>query len=170
MFLCVCSLTNQVSTEDKLDFEPWISTLDAFSLKRAREEFETKTKPTRFSSDVIVMELYVTVPGEPGALGTIGLTGNTYPAHGITNFTKCNFKFCNSESTPRKKGDCGMVVPTSHFITEGWYQMRVLNDVDNNHTALKKHYALSVYGKPKFQFKPHYVRKEEYETIVDAIV
>jgi len=101
MFLYVCSLTNQVSTEDKVDFKPWISTLDAFSLKRAREEFETKTKPTRFSSDVIVTESYVTVPGEPDALDVIGLTGNTYPAHGVTNFTKCNFKFRNSESIPR---------------------------------------------------------------------
>ena len=104
MFLCVCSVTHQVATEDKVVFEePTISTLDAFSIKRAREEFETKTEPTktkrtRFSSDVIVMELCVTVPGEPDALGAIGLTGNTYPAHDITNFTKCNFKFCNSAS------------------------------------------------------------------------
>ena len=48
--------------------------------------------------------------------------------------------------------------------------MRVFNDVDNNHTVLKKDYALGVYGKLKFQFKPHYVGMEEYETIVDAIV
>ena len=53
---------------------------------RAREEFETKTEPTktkrtRVSSDVTVTELYVTVPGEPDALGAIGLTGNTYAAH-----------------------------------------------------------------------------------------
>ena len=95
MFLCVCSVTHQVATEDKVVFEePTISTLDAFSIKRAREEFETKTEPTktkrtRFSSDVIVMELCVTVPGEPDALGAIGLTGNTYPALDITNFTKC---------------------------------------------------------------------------------
>jgi hypothetical protein len=34
------------------------------------------------------MELYVTVPGEPDALGAIGLTGNTYPAHDITDFTE----------------------------------------------------------------------------------
>jgi hypothetical protein len=63
-----------------------------------------------------------------------------------------------------------MVVPTFHSITEGWYQMHVFNDVDNNLTVLKKHYALGVYGKLKFQFKPHYVSMEEYETIVGAIV
>ena len=62
-----------------------------------------------------------------------------------------------------------MVVPTFHSITEGWYQTRVFNDVENNLTVLKKHYALSVYGKLKFQFKPHDVSMEEYETIVDAI-
>jgi hypothetical protein len=129
-----------------------------------------KTSRTRVSSDVTVTELYVTVPGEPDALGAIGLTGNTYAAHGITNFTKCNFKFCNSTSIPRKKEESGMVVTTFHFITEGWYQMRVFNDVDNNLTVLKKHYALGVYGKLKFHFKPHYVSMEEYETIVDAIV
>ena len=48
--------------------------------------------------------------------------------------------------------------------------MRVFNDVDNNLTVLKKHYALGVYGKLKFQFKPHYMSMEKYETIVDAIV
>jgi hypothetical protein len=164
MFLCVCSVTHQVSTEDKVVFEePTISTLDAFSIERARAT-NSKRRPNP------VLELYVAVPGEPDALGTIGLTGNTYPAHDITNFTKCNFKFCNSASIPRKKEDCGMVVPTFHFITVGWYQTRVFNDVDNNLTVLKKHYALGVYGKLNFQFKPHYVSMEEYETIVGEIV
>jgi hypothetical protein len=69
-----------------------------------------------------------------------------------------------------KKQDCGMVVPTFLFITEGSYQMRVFNDVDNNLTVLKKHYSLGVYGKLKFQFKPQYVSMAEYETIFDAIV
>ena len=92
MFWCVCYVTHEVSTEETVVFEPKISTLDAFSNKRAREEFEKKTAPTkttrtRFVSDVIVTELYVTVPGEPDALGAIGLTGNTYAAHDITNFT-----------------------------------------------------------------------------------
>ena len=45
-----------------------------------------------------------------------------------------------------------MVVPTFHSITEAFYQMRVFNDVDNNLTDLKKHYALGVYGKLKFLF------------------
>jgi hypothetical protein len=63
-----------------------------------------------------------------------------------------------------------MVVPTFHSISEGWYQMRVFNDIDNNLTVLKKHYALGVYGKLKFQFKPHYMSMEKYETIVGAIV
>ena len=116
------------------------------------------------------MELCVTVPGEPDALGKIVLTRNPYSAHDITNFTKCNFKLCNSASIPRKKEDCGMVDATFHFITEGWYQMRVFNDVDSNLAALKEDYAPGVYGKLKFQYKPHYVSMGEYETIVDATV
>jgi hypothetical protein len=48
--------------------------------------------------------------------------------------------------------------------------MRVFNDVDNNLTAIKKHYAFGVHGNLKFQFKPHYVGMEEHESIVDAIV
>jgi hypothetical protein len=79
--LCASALSrirSQVSTEYKVDFEPKISTLEAFSHKRVCQEFEKKTKPTRVSADVIVMELYVKVPGEPDAFGDIGLTGNTY--------------------------------------------------------------------------------------------
>jgi hypothetical protein len=83
------------------------------------------------------MELYVTVPGEPDALGAVVLAGNTYSAHDIINLTKKNSKFCNSASIPRKKEDCCMVVATFHFITEGWYQMRVFNEVDNNLAVLK---------------------------------
>jgi hypothetical protein len=56
------------------------------------------------------------------------------------------------------------------IITEGWYQISIFNVANSNRTVLKKHYALGVYGKLKFQFKPHYVSMEEYETIVDAIV
>ena len=38
--------------------------------------------------------------------------------------------------------------------------LSVFKDVDNNLTVLKKHYALGVYGKLKFHFKPHYVSME----------